>query len=241
MDRQMKRRPKSAPVITDAYFQNKREEECLCMKLDGIHYQHHADLTRLRQATGHVVRQQQHLLSQRAVTPQSTLQHIMEEIQTFKKDKLCTVKTTACLPASTELVVGTKWLPSPSSQSLKVSSDLHENGGSKRFSQTAVQRDFSVADTIRMRPGETVWKSLDTSESHTARKPRATSGLQRKSTSCMELLTYRELGGIARLDNIYTREAEKQRQQQLLERQRLHKSLDAALQQRVHHFLKKSS
>ncbi|KAM4771222.1 uncharacterized protein WCC33_003065 [Rhinophrynus dorsalis] len=232
MDRPTKPRPRTAPVVSDVYLQNKREEEWLGVKLDGLHLQHHAGLLRLNQEMGHVVQQRHNLLIQRAVTPQSTLEHVMDEIQTFKKDRRCFQKTKCNLPMSTELV----GIYSPSSLGPH---DRFKQGYSKMSSQTTMEGAFPSLDISDRNPSETSLKSLETWEKPTVRKPRATSALQRKSKSNMDLLTYKELGGIARLDNISIRETERQKQQGLLERKRLNKSTDIVLQQKIDNFLKK--
>ncbi|OCT81308.1 uncharacterized protein LOC108716382 [Xenopus laevis] len=228
MDQPIKRRPKTAPALSEVYILNKREEESLCAKLDGIHYKHHAGLRRLSQDIDQIARQRHSLLNQRAVTPQSTLEHNMNDIKTFKQNKHGKQRTLGHLPASTEISVEvidmySKWPPS----------SLKNNRKRQSFSLSTPERT-----SLNMNPS-TDHRNLEYSEKNIVWKTRPnSSGLQR-STSGTDLLTYKELGGIARLDSISIREAEKREKQKLLVRQRHSKSLDIEIRQRIDQFFMK--
>ncbi|KAM4694424.1 uncharacterized protein O3C94_004914 [Discoglossus pictus] len=244
MDRPVKHRPKSAPVITEAYFQNKREEESLLEKLNGMHYQHNAGLMRLRHAMGLVVSQRQKILTQRAITPQSKLEHVMEEIQTLKQVKHCTGNPKSYLPASTAEIQGagtySKWPPAPTSlRQASGSYDAFKSWGNKSLSSATPEKEIPFLSEPKITPSESTLKSLEKSEKPVTRKQRATSALERKPDSSMQSLTYRELGEIALLEKISVRETEKQKQKKLLEKQLLSKSFDTFLQQKIDNFLKK--
>ncbi|KAM9316399.1 uncharacterized protein PAF06_007411 [Gastrophryne carolinensis] len=220
MDQPSKHRAKSAPVITEAYVQNKREDECLCEKLDSIQYQHYANLIRLRESVSHIARQKKILLSQRAISRQSSLDHVLDEICTYKNDKHCSSPTKSHLPSSTEVYVSRgsnlKW-PPPYSQSLpSASHNIYAPVEGKPLSQISASRAQDKAD----------------------QRPRAASSLQRSPHSTMPL-TYKELSGIARLENVSMREAERRKQQIQLEKQNLSRLSDSTLRERVHNFLKK--
>ncbi|XP_063296928.1 uncharacterized protein LOC134585439 [Pelobates fuscus] len=244
MDFPNKPRPKSAPVITNAYVQNRREEECLYVKLNGMHCQHHADMMRWRQAVDNVVRKRQNLLLQRAITPQSTLERVMDEIQTFKKYRSTPKSAKVNLPLSTEvsgdLGSYSKWVSSSSSQNLHSvpSYDDEARCGGPNASCSTRSRTFPAMRGPQIKPHEIMSKIPETSERKVEKKQRPLSTLQRKPDS-IESLTYKELGGIARLENISMRETERQKQIKLLEREQISKTHDTALQQKVDTFLKK--
>ncbi|KAE8605231.1 hypothetical protein XENTR_v10015038 [Xenopus tropicalis] len=232
MGQPIKRRPRTAPAVSEVYILNKREEESLCAKLDVMHYKHHVGLTRLRQDTDQIARQGQSLLTQRAVTPQSTLEHIMNEIQTFKQNKHCKRRPLGTLPASTEISVEVIDMYSKWPSSSFVPQDM--NGRRQSFSvatpeRTSLNRKLSATDH----------KDLEYSQKSMVWKKRPNSSLLQRSASGTDLLTYKELGGIARLESISIREAEKREKQKLLARQRLSNSLDSALRQRIDHFFMK--
>ncbi|KAM5165338.1 uncharacterized protein ACMZJ9_007803 [Mantella aurantiaca] len=239
MDQPPKHRPKSAPVITNAYVQNKREDECLCEKLDSIHFQHYAGLIKLKQAVGHIVRQKKILLTQRAITSQSTLDHVLDEIHTYKKDKQDSGRSKSHLPASTELYDDTgtssKWPPSPFCQGLP---NVYKHGEVKRVPLVTTGRIFPIIENTKIRSVEST-VGLQQSFEKPARRPRATSPLERRAHSSMDLLTYKQLREFSRLERISVREAERQRLQVQLEKQTLNKLHDNALQEKVHNFLKK--
>ncbi|KAG8580067.1 hypothetical protein GDO81_007117 [Engystomops pustulosus] len=230
MEPPMKHRPKSAPVITDAYVQNKKEDECLCVRLDSLHYQQHASLIRLKQAVSDIVRQRRNLLTQRAITPQSSLDHVMDEIHTYKKDKRRHGLPMSQLPPSTELYMesglSSKWPPSPSFLPSTTYISSNQKESTKRE-----DRRSSVTDEAKV-------KSTEHAQKH-EKKVRVMSPGQKTSQRGKELLTYKELSQIACLENISMREAERQRQQKQMEKQRLSRSMDSALQERVHRFLRK--
>ncbi|XP_063775563.1 uncharacterized protein LOC134911131 [Pseudophryne corroboree] len=243
MAQPMKHRPRSAPIITNAYVQNKREDEGLSVKLDSIHYQHHADLIRLRQTVDPIVRLRKNLLTQRAITHQSSLEHVMDEIHAYKKDKHCSGLSKSHLPASTEVYVSngesSKWLPTPFSQSFpSIPHNLYKHGESKTFSVITNGRRLPVMDNSKTKSTETALKHLEASEKP-ARKARAMSPVQRVPTRNMELLTYKELSKIACLENITMRELERQKLQVQMDKHQLCQTLHRALQERVHTFLKK--
>ncbi|XP_075719961.1 uncharacterized protein LOC142760652 [Rhinoderma darwinii] len=239
MEKPMKHRPKSAPVITNAYVQNKREDECLCVRLDSLHYQHHASLIRLKHAVSDVVRQRRNLLTQRAITPQSSLDHVMDEIHTYKKDKNRPSLTKSQLPASTELYVensmNSKWPPSPSCLPSIARISYNQREGKKM--EEASDRRSPVMDDAKVKPTEGR-KQMRISEKH-ERKRTVMSPGQMWSQRGQELLTYKELSQIACLENISMREVERQRQQKQMEKQQLNRSIDSALQEKVHRFLRK--
>ncbi|KAM3929973.1 uncharacterized protein RB166_003685 [Leptodactylus fuscus] len=227
MEQPMKHRPKSAPVITNAYVQNKREDECLCVRLDSLHYQQHASLIRLKQAVGDVVRQRRNLLTQRAITPQSSLDHVMDEIHTYKRDRNRLIFAKSQLPPSTELYMeqgkNSKWPPSPSSLPSITPMPSKVRDGKKR--EEANQGRFSVVDGAKVKSTENVLKY----------ERKMSPGPRRDK----ELLTYKELSQIACLENISLREAERQRRQKQMEKLQLTRSIDSALQEKVHRFLQK--
>ncbi|XP_072266462.1 uncharacterized protein [Pyxicephalus adspersus] len=237
MDQPPKHRPKSAPVITNAYVQNKKEDECLCEKLDSIHYQHYADLIKLKQAVGHIVRQRRVLLTQRAITPQSTLDHVLDEIHTYKKYKQGSGLSRSYLPASTELYVdngtSSKWSPPPTAPSLPI---VYKPGDVKMFPFAG--RMLPVVENTEMKSTEMTVRHQQSLEKQ-SRRPRATTPLERRPHSSMDLMTYKQLSEISRLEKISVREAERQRQQLQLEKQNMNKLHDNALQEKVHTFLKK--
>ncbi|KAM8953247.1 uncharacterized protein RCH25_044068 [Pelodytes ibericus] len=242
----IKQRPKSAHVITDAYAQNLKEEKCLFVKLDGLHYQHHAGLIRWRQVMSVEEQKRYDLLVQRAVTPHSTLDHVMDQIQTLKRHKRSTGNTRSSLPASTELDIGlcpySKWPPStPFMSRLSVTGpgDRVENGGGKPFNFTRTDGAFPAIDKPQTKPHEFPFRTPEISEKTAVAKSWEASQWQRKPKCTMESLSYRELGGIALLENISMRETEKQKQQKVFERQNLNKTHETALQHKIHSFLKK--
>ncbi|XP_077149181.1 uncharacterized protein LOC143810189 [Ranitomeya variabilis] len=263
MEQPMKHRPKSAPVITNAYVQNKKEDECLCVRLDSLHYQQHASLIRLKQAVSDVVRQRKNLLTQRAITHQSSLDHVMDEIHTYKKDKHRPGHTQSHLPASTELYmehgISSKWPPSPfclpsvgqmpshqreaklseeasdriragASDRREGASDRRREGASDRREE-ASDRGFTTMDDAKAKSNEHVLKH--------ERKVTVASSERRRPKTGRELLTYKELSQIACLENISMRAVERQREQKEIKRQQLNRSMDSALQERVHRFLRK--
>ncbi|XP_068136359.1 uncharacterized protein [Hyperolius riggenbachi] len=243
MDQSPKTRPKSAPVITNAYIQNKREDEDLCEKLDSLHYQHYAGLIKLRQAVGSIVKQKRILLTQRAITPQSRLDQVLDEIHTYKKDKHYSGVSRSRLPASTELhpdyTSVSKRSPPPFSQgSFSASHAVYEHPGARLIPVVTGIRIFPSTDNTKTRTVDATRKHDQTSDK-SERKPRASSALQRRPASSMEVLTYKELSGIARLENITEREAARQKRQMQMEKMSMSNSLDCALQEKVHNFLKK--
>ncbi|XP_044148289.1 uncharacterized protein LOC122936249 [Bufo gargarizans] len=233
MEKPMKHRPKSAPVITNAYVQNKREDECLCVQLDSLHYQHHASIIRLKQAMSDVVRHKRNLLTQRAITPQSSLDHIMDEIHTYKKDRSRPGLTKSNLPASTELYVehdmSSKWPPSPSYLPSVAHNSFNQRESMKR--DEAGDRRFPLMDDAKVKSTEHIQKH--------ERKVTVMSPGQRRTQKGKDFLTYKELSQIACLENISTREAERQQQQKQMQKQQMKRSLDTALQEKVHRFLRK--
>ncbi|XP_069582931.1 uncharacterized protein [Ranitomeya imitator] len=269
MEQPMKHRPKSAPVITNAYVQNKKEDECLCVRLDSLHYQRHASLIRLNQAVSDVVRQRKNLLTQRAITHQSSLDHVMDEIHTYKKDKHRPGHTRSHLPASTELYmehgISSKWPPSPfclpsvgqmpshqrkaklseeaSDRIRAEASDRRREGASDRREGASDRREgasdrreeasdrFTRMDDAKAKSNEHVQKH--------ERKVTVASSERRRPQTGRQLLTYKELSQIACLENISMRAVEKQREQKEIKRQQLNRSMDSALQERVHRFLRK--
>ncbi|OCT79039.1 hypothetical protein XELAEV_18030135mg [Xenopus laevis] len=233
MDQPIKRRNKTAPALSEVYIQNKREEESLCAKLDGMHYKHHAGLRRMRQDIDQIARQRHSLLTQRAVTPRSTLEHIMSEIQTFKQNKHCKQRTLGHLPASTEISVQaidvySKWPPSSSG-----SPDMKNNGKRQSFSLSTPER------TSMNRLPSATDNNVESSEKDIVWKKRPNSSLMQRAASRTDLLTYKELGGIARLESISIREAEKREKQTLLAKQRHSKSLDIEMRQKIDNFFRK--
>ncbi|XP_056420332.1 uncharacterized protein LOC130361405 isoform X1 [Hyla sarda] len=232
MEQPIKHRPKSAPVITNAYVQNKREDESLCERLDNLRYQQCASLIKLKQTKGDVLRQRRSLLTQRAITPQSSLDHVMDEIHTYKKDKNRPGLARSQLPDSTELHVhgiSSKW-PPPSSCLPRIAdiSYLQREGKKK---EEASDRRFTVIDDTKVKPIEHMIKH----EREMTVMPAGQGKYQRDK----EVLTYKQLTQIACLENISTREAERRRQQKKMEKQQLSRSMDSNLQERVHRFLQK--
>lgn len=233
MDQPIKHRPKSAPVITNAYVQNRREDECLCVTLDSLHYQQHASLIKLKQTMSDVTRQNRNLLTQRAITPQSSLDHVMDEIHTYRKDKNRPSSTRSRLPASTAIYVehgmNSKWPSSP--PCLPSIAHITYNQSERKTWEEASDRRFTFMDDAKVKSTKHAPKD--------ERKMTAMSPGQRRSQRGMELLTYKELSQIACLENISIREAERQRKQIQTEKQQLNRSLDSDLQERVHRFLQK--
>ncbi|XP_073529056.1 uncharacterized protein [Phyllobates terribilis] len=329
MEKLMKHRPRSAPVITNAYVQNKKEDESLCARLDSLHYQQHASLIRLKQAVSDVVRQRKNLLTQRAITPQSSLDHVMDEIHTYKNVKHRPGHTKSHLPASTELYmehgISSKWPLSPfylpsvgqmpshqreaklgeeasdrlregaSDRKREGASDRLREGASDRLREGASDRKREGASdrlregasdrlregasdrrregaSDRLREGasdrrregasdrrrevpsdrrregasdrrfttidDTKGKSNEHALKH-ERKVTVASPERRRPQTSREVLTYKELSQIACLENISMREVERQREQKEIKKQQLNRSMDSALQERVHRFLRK--
>lgn len=237
MDPLPKHRPKSAPVITNAYVQNKREDACLCEKLDSIHYQHYAGLIKLKQAVGHIVRQRKVLLTQRAITPQSTLDHVLDEIHTYKRDKQGSSLSKSFLPTSTELYAENSTRPKwpPTCQGLP---NVYKHREAKTFPFVTSGRIVPLMENTEITSVESTIRHPQGLEK-SARRPRATSALERTPHSSMDLLTYKQLSEISRIEKISVREAERQKQQMQLQKNNMNKQLDNALQEKVHNFLKK--
>ncbi|KAM4040402.1 uncharacterized protein ACNLHF_011737 [Anomaloglossus baeobatrachus] len=233
MEQAMKHRPKSAPVITNAYVQNKKEDECLSVRLDSLHYQQHASLIRLKQAVSDVVRQRKNLLTQRAITPQSSLDHVMDEIHTYKKDKHHPSHTKSHLPASTELFMehgmSSKWPPSPFC--LPSGAQITSSQREAKLREEASDKRLTTMDDAKVKSNEHVLKH--------ERKVAVASPEKRRPPMDRERLTYKELSQIACLENISMRAVERQREQKELKKQQFNRSMDSALQERVHRFLRK--
>lgn len=237
MDPLPKHRPRSAPVITNAYVQNKREDACLYEKLDSIHYQHYADLIKLKQAVGHIVRQRKVLLTQRAITPQSSVDHVLGEIHTYKKDKQGSSLSKSFLPTSTELYADNSTHPKwpPFCQGLP---NVYKHREAKTFPFVTSGRIVPLMENTEMTLVESSVRHPQGLEK-LARRPRATSALERRSHSSMDLLTYKQLREVSCIEKISVREAERQKQQMQMEKKNMNIQLDNALQEKVHNFLKK--
>ncbi|XP_078502890.1 uncharacterized protein LOC144761323 [Lissotriton helveticus] len=245
MEQQAKCRAKSPMVMVDAHFLNQKEEEELCDKLDGIHYQHYCTMSTLRKETNQTEMQCRKLLAQRKTIQRTTLDHVMSEIRCLKVERPSSIRQRH----NTLLKPGAFARPSSASPRLGQSRVAHASScqlasdgvGNSLISDQIPFLRRAVSDDewskYKLRPATS--KTHEASSCAPSRKPRAVSSRLRKMDSTTDTMTYRKLEGLAKIENISLKEAERTRQDKIMEKEKISQMLDDALQQKINHFLEK--
>ncbi|XP_069092881.1 uncharacterized protein [Pleurodeles waltl] len=246
MEQQAKYRAKSPMVIVDAYFMNQKEEHELYEKLDGIHYQQYCTMSTLREETNQAEKQCRSLLAQRKTIQRTTLNHVMDEIRSLKIERPSSIRQkhgTPLKPRSLARVSSASPRLGQSrvahDASWQVPSDQVGNGFIS--DQTPFLSMVNVSDDewlkYKLRPATS--RTKEASSCAPPRKPRAVSSRLRKLDSTADTMTYRKLEGIAKIENISLKEAERTRQDKITAKEKISQMLDDALQEKINHFLKK--
>ncbi|XP_029452884.1 uncharacterized protein LOC115088836 [Rhinatrema bivittatum] len=242
-----KRRSMSPLMTVDAYIQNKREDEDLCVRLDSMHHRHWVTLNTLRQKTNHMEKQHQHLLLQRAISQRSTLGQVMNEIRSLKSAKLSSDNKRDLLPDIELSIKSDSALPKPNHLQMflwqpSVSFAPHGKTQAKDIRSLVhrplMQRASSAMELSRFRSDLASVKTPERTMDFVVEQPKAMLSLQRRSASTVEVMTYRQLGGIAKIENIYIKETEMQKKNKLLEKEQIKQKLNASLQEKIKNFLK---